>query len=105
MAKKKFEEVEYDPIEAEAKRQLARTVSSPSLASNIVPIQNAKETVIDLPPLRDPQTEPKITRSNSAFEHRQEMVRESFQQREKTCLLYTSPSPRDGLLSRMPSSA
>ena len=25
--------------------------------------------------------------------------------RYKTCLLYTSPSPRDGLLSRMPSSA
>ena len=25
--------------------------------------------------------------------------------RNKTCLLYTSPSPRDGLLSRMPSSA
>ena len=24
---------------------------------------------------------------------------------EKGCLLYTSPSPRDGLLSRMPSSA
>ena len=24
---------------------------------------------------------------------------------ERTCLLYTSPSPRDGLLSRMPSSA
>ena len=24
---------------------------------------------------------------------------------EETCLLYTSPSPRDGLLSRMPSSA
>ena len=23
----------------------------------------------------------------------------------KACLLYTSPSPRDGLLSRMPSSA
>ena len=23
----------------------------------------------------------------------------------QTCLLYTSPSPRDGLLSRMPSSA
>ena len=26
-------------------------------------------------------------------------------ERETTCLLYTSPSPRDGLLSRMPSSA
>ena len=25
--------------------------------------------------------------------------------RDKCCLLYTSPSPRDGLLSRMPSSA
>ena len=25
--------------------------------------------------------------------------------RSRTCLLYTSPSPRDGLLSRMPSSA
>ena len=25
--------------------------------------------------------------------------------RYETCLLYTSPSPRDGLLSRMPSSA
>ena len=24
---------------------------------------------------------------------------------DETCLLYTSPSPRDGLLSRMPSSA
>ena len=26
-------------------------------------------------------------------------------QEHSTCLLYTSPSPRDGLLSRMPSSA
>ena len=25
--------------------------------------------------------------------------------KDKNCLLYTSPSPRDGLLSRMPSSA
>ena len=30
-----------------------------------------------------------------------EVAREVF----KRCLLYTSPSPRDGLLSRMPSSA
>ena len=28
-----------------------------------------------------------------------------FLDRVATCLLYTSPSPRDGLLSRMPSSA
>ena len=28
-----------------------------------------------------------------------------YEERPETCLLYTSPSPRDGLLSRMPSSA
>ena len=28
-----------------------------------------------------------------------------FQEQASGCLLYTSPSPRDGLLSRMPSSA
>ena len=28
-----------------------------------------------------------------------------FFAKKNTCLLYTSPSPRDGLLSRMPSSA
>ena len=28
-----------------------------------------------------------------------------LQHKENSCLLYTSPSPRDGLLSRMPSSA
>ena len=32
----------------------------------------------------------------------QDMTQEVF---IKVCLLYTSPSPRDGLLSRMPSSA
>ena len=28
-----------------------------------------------------------------------------LQEQNRNCLLYTSPSPRDGLLSRMPSSA
>ena len=31
--------------------------------------------------------------------------RENFHMQSMFCLLYTSPSPRDGLLSRMPSSA
>ena len=31
--------------------------------------------------------------------------RDSAETRDEDCLLYTSPSPRDGLLSRMPSSA
>ena len=33
------------------------------------------------------------------------MVFELGDHKDSTCLLYTSPSPRDGLLSRMPSSA
>ena len=33
------------------------------------------------------------------------LVVEDVQARPQSCLLYTSPSPRDGLLSRMPSSA
>ena len=31
--------------------------------------------------------------------------KKEFKKRVRNCLLYTSPSPRDGLLSRMPSSA
>ena len=34
-----------------------------------------------------------------------ELKRKLFYLLIKCCLLYTSPSPRDGLLSRMPSSA
>ena len=33
------------------------------------------------------------------------LVRERAEALIRICLLYTSPSPRDGLLSRMPSSA
>ena len=36
---------------------------------------------------------------------RQNSRRKNGHRQEHTCLLYTSPSPRDGLLSRMPSSA
>ena len=32
-------------------------------------------------------------------------ARQALSDKEYACLLYTSPSPRDGLLSRMPSSA
>ena len=35
----------------------------------------------------------------------QEEIKAKYRELTKLCLLYTSPSPRDGLLSRMPSSA
>ena len=37
--------------------------------------------------------------------HHKEMVKQWRGVKQRSCLLYTSPSPRDGLLSRMPSSA
>ena len=40
---------------------------------------------------------------NSDFE--EEVVPMDNSSEDEFCLLYTSPSPRDGLLSRMPSSA
>ena len=55
-----------------------------------------------------------ILRDNAVFFSRylddvvREIKKNSFEDKVKSinnCLLYTSPSPRDGLLSRMPSSA
>ena len=48
---------------------------------------------------------------NTILSDYQEKLAETFEHinylidNDKICLLYTSPSPRDGLLSRMPSSA
>ena len=41
------------------------------------------------------------------YQQAQQQAQQNFQNKltKHTCLLYTSPSPRDGLLSRMPSSA
>ena len=41
----------------------------------------------------------------SAYANAEAAGRAALAQNIKACLLYTSPSPRDGLLSRMPSSA
>ena len=42
-----------------------------------------------------------LTVVNALIKHSKKLPTELY----KSCLLYTSPSPRDGLLSRMPSSA
>ena len=54
---------------------------------------------------------PSVARRNSKGErvkltpHSRERIKGAYNGLRKACLLYTSPSPRDGLLSRMPSSA
>ena len=47
---------------------------------------------------------PNVTFSGNPLTINNEYV-ENLARKMQTCLLYTSPSPRDGLLSRMPSSA
>ena len=52
--------------------------------------EQSPDTIIDLFSFERPEIDWKIDTAENIFD---------------TCLLYTSPSPRDGLLSRMPSSA
>ena len=47
----------------------------------------------------------KVATMNQSGKRKQMTVRSGGRTIRTTCLLYTSPSPRDGLLSRMPSSA
>ena len=47
----------------------------------------------------------KFKEVSEAYQFLKSNRKKTFGERERTCLLYTSPSPRDGLLSRMPSSA
>ena len=54
MGRKKFEEVEYDPIEAEAKRSLARQVSSLGVVPFIAP-KAAANTAIRESPIEKPK--------------------------------------------------
>ena len=51
------------------------------------------------------ELEKNMTRRDTVYQWRRQYVRENKSGLCPTCLLYTSPSPRDGLLSRMPSSA
>ena len=46
-----------------------------------------------------------ILKSKKIDEYTLEKIEEVLLSSDIGCLLYTSPSPRDGLLSRMPSSA
>ena len=60
--------------------------------------------------LKDPTSDRKavveqLTKAMGGTMHSMDIVRGSYDFVVVTCLLYTSPSPRDATLSRMPSSA
>ena len=66
-----------------------------------VDVDEADEDYI---PLVQDNSKPSISASDDEAEE-VEVVEERMSEEDLLCLLYTSPSPRDGLLSRMPSSA
>ena len=74
----------------------ARQTGSLSLPNRDIPIDTTQLT-------HDNEAHPDFIPNNTPDYIEDVMNLEEIQ--NKSCLLYTSPSPRDGLLSRMPSSA
>ena len=67
-------------------------------------IPNEDAPLTDAPPALEPINQPDIKKPIEITSI-QKLDADQLRAMLQTCLLYTSPSPRDGLLSRMPSSA
>ena len=65
---------------------------------------HAQKEAISVPPYGDSEVCRFLLVAKQAGELKV-MLKAVVEDEYQTCLLYTSPSPRDGLLSRMPSSA
>src|SRR5664279_5884982 len=73
--------------------------------SNVVEVdrQGEGERVVVADPVRRMDPTGNLEGEVLVEHHRNSSTRSTSMPRVNTCLLYTSPSPRDGLLSRMPS--
>ena len=72
------------------------------------PANDGKVVRVPIPALTDDRRKELSRHVHKQAEEGRNVVRQARRdanERLKNCLLYTSPSPRDGLLSRMPSSA
>ena len=67
-------------------------------------VATCRMCVVDIVDLGNGRPAPKLQTACSV-DAAEGMKIETMNQKVEDCLLYTSPSPRDGLLSRMPSSA
>ena len=74
-----------------------------NMASSLILHKKIETTLAKAKALRK-YVEPILTKSKSDTTHSRRSVFSHLQNKE-SCLLYTSPSPRDATLSRMPSSA
>ena len=91
----------------------SKNASLPILAATL--LSSKKIYLNNLPKVKDIETMINLLQSLGSkvkFENKKLIIDNSKQQKKvasynlmKTCLLYTSPSPRDATLSRMPSSA
>ena len=66
---------------------------------------NGVRAVAEVELMSDVQVDTLCAGLSMGTQLRMKMAVEQLREANNTCLLYTSPSPRDGLLSRMPSSA
>ena len=94
IAKRRNSSSEADIIRQENSKQIRNALSSSRQQKKTeLDIQNAKTALED------------IDRLKKAKEAEELKAKEAEKEIKKTCLLYTSPSPRDRQKSRMPSSA
>ena len=82
----------YDRLASRYTKALARSMSNAKQVKAVEPLINGFGTF-------------KTGDGVALFSDSHPTVAGTFKNTLSTCLLYTSPSPRDGLLSRMPSSA
>ena len=66
---------------------------------------NYLRTEADLTEAVNKEIDENIKDTKEFYDDMMKIEENRYKTRDKSCLLYTSPSPRDGLLSRMPSSA
>ena len=92
-----------EPLYGDVQISGAKNAALPVLASAL--LTEGENTFHNIPDLVDIKTIKKLLKSMGVQIDGNETCKVSAEKITSCCLLYTSPSPRDGLLSRMPSSA
>ena len=99
-------------VKPSASRNVANKVITATTTSTVtftpipisgICIDNTKKVAVYMPAMTKMTYDPLCTAM--FYEYNPNYLGDSTIAEKLTCLLYTSPSPRDGLLSRMPSSA
>ncbi len=106
MGRKKFEETEYDPIEAEAKRTLARQVSQVGVPTSVVDNVVRLETSLSLDEPRSTSSE--VTKERAFITPKKEVLPRLERKQKKrsfSCSNTDQDSELDGFLLRIEDAA